>query len=155
MMMKTDDLGFAYYELPPKGFVLVTSPSEFFTLKQGKRKWIKDNIELVTGEILVYSAHLGRYYLRTIKEYHNPYEMVTLMNMIKSGRVHIKYSPETVAKIKAQFLNTDMTYNSMVMSNELSIELEALGTKNMDDGIKSRRRAVEQMLIQYSNNKRK
>lgn len=151
-----DELGFAYYELPPQGFLLVTSPSEFFTLKQGKRKWIKDNIEVVVGsEMLVYSEHMGRYYIREVKDYHNPYEFENLMKMIRKGRVHIKYSQECANKIKAQFMSTDLTYNSMVMVNEFNYDLEQIGTRNMDDGIKSRRRAVEQMLIQFSNNKRK
>jgi hypothetical protein len=155
MKITIDNAGFSYYVLPPKGFILMTSPSEFFTLIQGKRKWCKENIELVVGaELLIFSPYSGRCYLRRVTEYHNPYSLDYLMTSLRQNKLHIKYLPEHTARIKWQFNSCDLTYNSMVMVNEFMYELEVIGNKNMEDGIKSRRRAVEQLLIQFSNNKR-
>lgn len=155
MEIKNDDLGFGYFNEIPKGFKLVTSPSEFLCLKQGKRKFTSENTEIVDGsEYIVYSLHSGRYYLRTVRSYTNPFEQSALMKVIRDGRVHVKYTPEIRARINQQYQREQIHYASLVVINELILELdyhEKWG-KFRDDRYSNRAR-LEGTISQLSKNK--
>ena len=155
MELLYDDLGFAYYEAIPDGYNIVISPSEFFCLKQGKRKFIMENIDVVDGcSMVVYSPHSGRYYLRTIHPYTSPYEQSALMEIIRKKRVFIKYTPEIRAEINKQYQREKIHYASLVVINELTIELDyhAKWGKFRDDRYSNRAR-IELDIERLSKNK--
>ena len=157
MDIKKDNLGFEYYESPPRGYVIVTSPAELFVLKQGKRKFIKDNVEVACGStLLVFSEYTGRYYIRKVHDATNPYEQTTLMSLVKQRKLHILYDLDNKAKISQQFNQCGLQYYSMVKHNELTYEFDELVlTQKYNPGFESKKRMIEQELIKYSNNKRK
>jgi hypothetical protein len=124
-MLLKDDLGFEYYETKPKEFKMVTSPSEFLCLKPNKRKFTEENTEVVVGsEYVVYSPHSGRYYLRRVHEYSNPFSQSALLGVIRKGRVFIKYTPEIRKQINVQYQREKVHYSSLVIINELIYELD-------------------------------
>ena len=125
MELLYDEIGFPYYNELSKDFKLVTSPSEFLCLKPNKRKFISENVEVVEGsEYVVYSPHSGRYYLRTVFPYTNPFEQSALMEIIRKKRVHIKYTPDIRKRINIQYQREKIHYASLVVINELVLELD-------------------------------
>ena len=151
-----DNLGFKYVELPPKGAILVTYNSEFFFLKEGKRKFVRANIEMVKGDMYIYSEYSGRYYLRELQLYHNPLEFESMRILLSLGRIHIKYDKDSANLIKRQYLNQPLTYNSWVRTNNLILELELLDSDDRhSEGVKSKIKRCEAEILQLSNNLRK
>lgn len=144
-----DNLGFFYYKEKPQGFSLCISPTEFFCLKPNKRKFIKDNIMVVSGNYLVYSKHSDRYYLRTIHEYTDPYKQSLLMQYIDDRRLYLQYAPESRTNISAHYTQLNLKYGAFVRHNELTLELEAI-EKDMkfDEGVKSQ---VKRIQIELNN----
>jgi len=125
METKHDDLGFEYYESIPKGYVLVTSPSEFLCLKQGKRKFTEENTEVVSeSTMVVYSPHSGRYYIRKVHPWSDPFKQSALMDIINKRRVHILYGDEARKRIAAQYKREGIHYASLVLINEWVYELD-------------------------------
>lgn len=123
MDILTDNLGFKYYLEKPKGFKQCISPVEFYCLKERKKKFSDDNIEMVEGQYLAFSPKTRKYYIRDIKPYTNPY---ALENLIKEGRIWIQYSPETRTKISVYFTSLGLNYKAFVRYNELLLEMEDL-----------------------------
>lgn len=156
MTILTDSLGFKYYKDKPKEFHLVTSPTEFLCLKDGKRKFCKDNVEVVCGEYLVFSPHSGNYYVRTIHPDSSPLTQSVLMQMIADRRISIQYSPETRTKISTHFNASGLTYTAFVRVNELLLELDELeATIKYDEGYKSHVQRVKKEIEYLTKNNQK
>jgi len=131
MEIKQNELGQYYYTNRPKVFNPVISPSQFFVLKPNKKKWIKDNIELVCGcEYLVFSPNRERYYIRNVHVDTNPYELQGLMTQIKNQQIYIKYSDEYKKRITKQSNDCGLRYNAMVKLNEIAYELNEIETSD-------------------------
>ena len=156
MQIKTDEIGFQYFPELPTGFKTVRSPSEFYVLKHGKRKFIRENIDIaIGGEILVYSEHSARYYLRKVNEWTDPYESTALTNLINKGRVYIKYPPEIKSLIQKQYTSSGLVYESMININDLTLQLEYLEKYGKyEGGFLSHKKRMEEDIKRLSLNKR-
>lgn len=157
MIKKTDFLGLSYYDTLPKGAMKVSYLSEFFTLKQGKRKFVRDNIDLVIGsELLIESNTKSKYWVRIIKEWHNPLTSSSIASYLERRLLYIIYSKEVKEKLTAQFNNQPLTYNSWVRINDLTLDMELLETQDrFSEGVISKKKRIEDEINMLSKNLRK
>ena len=123
---------------------------ELLRLKQGRRKWSIDNVEIINGlPLFVYSKSTGRYWKRTLDLSHHiaPYR-----HFIAQGILYIHFDDKWLKWLHMERENEGLGYYQYNRLRELLFLNEILDKHKDEQGYLIKKRNLSEQIISIKNN---